>query len=90
MTECHPPEIEWTWSDWARMGRLEDAAVTPAGRPLVEWALTVVADFYTDEWLRRQFRQGTVPVVGDQGFSRSAINRIRGDLSGRALRGYWG
>ena len=63
MTEWHPPEIEWTWSDWARMGRLEDAAVTPAGRPLVEWAITVVADFYTDEWLRRQFRQRTVPVM---------------------------
>ena len=27
-------------------------------------------------------------LVGDQGISRSAINRIRGDLSGRALRGY--
>jgi len=45
------------------MGHFEDAAVSPAGRPLVEWALTVVAEFYTDEWLLRQFRQGAVPVM---------------------------
>ena len=45
------------------MGHFADAAVSPEGRLLVEWALNVVTDFYTDDWLRRQFRQGTVPVM---------------------------
>lgn len=50
-----------SWADWA--GPVERAAVIPAGRHMVEWALGQMADFYTDEWLERQFRRRPVAVM---------------------------
>lgn len=63
MAEPWPPlDGEFaSWADWA--GPMNRAAVLPAGRALVEWAFEQVRNFYTDEWLARQFQRRTVPVM---------------------------
>ena len=50
-----------TWEWWA--GNAEDAAVTPAGRPTLNWAIGVIRDFLGETWLAGNAAQtGYVPL----------------------------
>ena len=51
-----------TWEWWA--GNAEDAAVTPAGRPTLNWAIGVIRDFLGETWLAGNAAQtGYVPLL---------------------------
>ena len=51
-----------SWSSWA--GDRDDRATTTRGRGVVEWALTVLRDVYTNELLTHLARPHVHPLLG--------------------------
>jgi len=58
------------WADWA--GMIDQAAVTPAGRGVVQWAVDEMAGFYGDEWFARHARARHLPVMSLYDFPLSS------------------
>jgi len=56
-------ELKWDW--WA--GSLNDAAVSPAGRQTLSWAINVIRGFFGENWLADNAAQtGYVPLLNHQ------------------------